>query len=115
MKISVVRILSSVAAISFIALMSVMLWVGPSDLGPFGITAWFVGLGIFLTSSVTLMLHIYSRKRMPIWLHLRRASIISIMATAIIALNSLRQLTIGDIILLVVLGVVINFYMRRVY
>jgi hypothetical protein len=92
-----------------------LLFTNPSGLGPFGITVWFVVLLVVLTMVITLVMHRFRQVRDTTGLMrlIRRAFLISVWATALLALGSLRQLTIRDIILLTVLVVMVDFYIRR--
>lgn len=87
----------------------------PSQLGPFGLTAWFSGLIIALTgiSSLLLMRWKYGESQEGFSVSLRRGFLLSMWVVSILALSSLRQLGIRDIILLTILGLLIDFYMQR--
>lgn len=90
--------------------------VSPQELGPFGITAWFGALLVIATSFISqwLMSRRYNSSDGGFWLALRRAFLISVWLVALLALNSLRQLVIRDIILIIVLGLLVDFYLRRI-
>ncbi len=92
-----------------------MFLTNPEELGPFGITVWFTVFLLVLAGAITLLLYwIRGQQTTPAFMRaLRRGFFISIWATGLLALGSLRQLTIRDIILITVLVVVIDFYMRR--
>lgn len=87
----------------------------PSELGPFGLTAWFSGLMASLTgiSTLALMRWKYGKSQEGFTISLRRSFLLSMWVVAILALGSLRQLGIRDIILLTILGLLIDFYMQR--
>lgn len=93
-----------------------MFLTNPEELGPFGITAWFMALLVLLTAGSTLGVTRLRRDRSKSGFlrTVRRSFLISLWIVALLALGSLRQLTIGDIILITVLVVAIDFYMRRV-
>lgn len=98
-----------------IGLIASLFLTNPNDLGPFGITVWFILLLVVSTTVVTLLLFRLRKQRTTraFTQSLRRGFLISIWAVSLLALNSLHQLTIADIILITVLVVVIDFYMRR--
>ena len=110
----------SVLIIGF-GLLAATLTTTPDKVGPFGITLWFVGflavLGGVLTIGLYYFLRLFRRrasKEAIFVLALRRGVLISIWLTALIALNSLRQLGLKDIVLISLLVVLIEFYLRRV-
>lgn len=107
----------------FAALAVSIIATAPGDLGPFGLTVWFCALLIGLANAITLMLYKLRRRRAAsrgsptrksdFALALRRGSLAAIWVTGIVALSSLRQLAAGDIILLTVFVLAVEFYMRR--
>ena len=99
-----------------VVLLLVAALASPSSLGPFGLTAWFSGLMVALTGICALSLMRWKYKETPEGpsLSLRRSFLFSMWVVAILALGSLRQLGIRDIILLTILGLLIDFYMQRV-
>lgn len=106
------------ASVAIAAVLVISLFVtSPSQLGPFGITLWFLGLLIAMASGLTLGLYKFGQHRGQEALvdALRRSFLISVWAVALLALGSLRQLGIRDIILLTILGLLIDFYMRRMF
>ncbi|MEX0749153.1 MAG: hypothetical protein WD467_01280 [Candidatus Saccharimonadales bacterium] len=111
--IALVRI---VTALLFGGLLMSLFLTNPDSLGPFGLTAWFSALLVAFTGLLMLGLlrWRYERSRAGFLLALRRSFLASLWVVALLALSSLRQLSIRDIILLTVLGVLIDFYMQRV-
>lgn len=105
---------ASLALLAGLAVSTFM--ISPQDLGPFGITIWFGILLLAVTGLVTLWLwrRRYGLSPEGLWLALRRGFLISVWIVALLALNSLRQLSIRDIILIIVLGVLVDFYLRRI-
>lgn len=104
------------ASIAILAGLSIsMLLVKPQELGPFGITVWFSVLLVAITGFITLWLwRRYDDTREGFLLALRRGFVISVWVVALLALNSLRQLDIRDIILIIILGLLVDFYWRRI-
>lgn len=97
-------------------LLATMVVTSPDNLGPFGITLWFVGLCAFLIGGgILLQQWLFPGSKDKFWRHLQRSVLAAVLFTAVMALNGLRQLSVRDIILLVILGVVVNFYMKRIY
>lgn len=105
-----------VVLLLFATLIVSMFITNPDELGPFGLTLWFSTLLTATTGLLWIILtsFIYGKSREGMMIALRRSFLISMWAVAILALSSLRQLGIRDIILLTVLGLLIDFYMKRV-
>ncbi len=89
----------------------------PAQIGPFGITIWFICLYFALSGVIALVVYRFDKN-----LHgkpdtfskaLGRGLLIGLWLTALIGLNSLRQLGLKDVILISLLVVLIEFYMRR--
>ncbi|MBI4100996.1 hypothetical protein HY441_00800 [Candidatus Microgenomates bacterium] len=101
------------------ALLVSTLATNPDRLGPFGITLWFVGLLFALGGILTIVF--YHLKRMfvredkaLVFTHaLRQGILAATWLTALIALNSLRSLSLKDIVLVTILVALIEFYLRR--
>lgn len=103
-----------------VGLLVSMFLTTPDQLGPFGITLWFTGLLVSLGGVATLFINSFGR-----WLHrsltpqqrfslaLRHGVLFSTWITALLALHSLRQLSLKDIVLVSVLVLLIEFYLRR--
>ncbi len=92
----------------------------PDKLGPFGITLWFTGLLICLGGLLSLLIYrtgrLFSKKAVPslqLTEAMRRGFLTATWLVALVALNSLRQLGVKDIVLITVLVLVINFYLKR--
>lgn len=99
-----------------VGLLLAMFVTSPDSLGPFGITLWLAGLCVFLAGGgILLQQWLFPGSEDKFWHHLQRSVLSAVLFTAVVALNGLRQLTVRDIILLVVLGVIVNFYMKRIY
>lgn len=115
------RIITILTAVSFLALMAAMFITTPDELGPFGITVWFLTLLVFVGSLLTLTIYYLSKR-----FNSRKASdqrladsmrygyLSGTWLTALAALNSLRQLGLKDIVLVSLLVGLIEFYLRRV-
>ena len=122
MRISVSRtklVLTVETAVVLGLLLSASL-VTPDRMGPFWITVWFVGLLIALSGGFSLLFYWWKR----LWhksaeadaqfgQSLRQAVVFSTWLTALIALNSLRQLGFKDLLLVTILVLVIDFYLKR--
>ncbi len=102
-------------ALLFAGLIFSMFATSPNELGPFGLTVWFTVLLVAITGLLWLMLTTlkYGRDREGMMIAIRRSFLIGMWLVAIIALSSLRQFSIRDIILLTILGLLIDFYMKR--
>lgn len=88
----------------------------PDRLGPFGITFWFTSLALVLVFCLALIR--FSIKQAfrqkgsfkNLWL---KSVIPAVYATVLLALSSLKQLTIRDVVLTSILILLIEFYRRR--
>lgn len=93
-----------------------MFLTNPGELGPYGITLWFVGLLIFTVILITLA--VYRLRSGSESIELLSASRVGFLSgtwvVGLLALGSLRQLTLRDIILITILVVVVNFFIKRV-
>lgn len=111
----VIRVMKVSSAIVAAGLLVSVFVTSPNELGPFGITTWFILLLYVLASILTLV--IYRAKKdftsQGFAQAIRKGFLLGIWITALLALAGLRQLTIRDIILLTVLVIVVDFYMRR--
>lgn len=113
------RLILSVTILSTIAVVAALFLTNPTSIGPFGVTLWFVG--VFLALSGALSLSLYHLKN---WLQLhptpnrrllfawRQGSLIGLALTVWLALSSLRQLSWGDVALLILLLALVEFYLR---
>lgn len=113
---TVIRSLQLGSAAIFLALGVSMVLTTPNELGPFGLTIWFVVFLIGLVSVLTLGFYRFGKgrgSRAGFMRALRRGFLAGIWITGILALSSLRQLSLRDIILLTVLVLAVDFYMQR--
>lgn len=109
-----------VTSFGLIGLISIAATKTPGELGPFGITLWFVLLLVVIGGALSL-LFFQLKKRMfkknseqAFPDSLRAGVLTSTWITALLALNSLRQLGVKDIVLVSILVVLVDFYLRRV-
>ncbi len=92
----------------------------PKQLGPAAITFWFIGVVIIIASLVTLIeYNIKLRKsenrmqpRKVLAQSLRTGILLGLTITILLALSSLRSLSVRDIILFVLTVVIIELYFR---
>ena len=114
------RIVAVVTVLVLVVLLISLLSTTPDRLGPFGITLWFVGVLIALGGVLTLMLYSIRRNLSArdhdvlFTTSLRQGVLISTWASGLFALSSLHQLDLKDIVLVSLLVVLIEFYLRRV-
>ena len=103
------------ATILSLGLVASMFVTNPSEVGPYGITLWFTGLLLVATVfGGSLHYRLRGRHREGGWFDSFRLGFLgSTWAVGLLALASLRQLTLRDIILVAVLVVVVNFFMKR--
>lgn len=99
---------------------STVIFSTPKDIGPGGVTFWFVGLLIFLTGLLTLAGYFWKirktkyreNSRSALIESFRTAFLLSFTGVVLLALQSLRSLNIRDIILFVLTVLIIEFYFR---
>lgn len=111
-------IVALIAGASMVALVALAATRTPAELGPFGITIWFVlfltALGSLLTLTIHQIKRVLGKKSNQLFTNsLRQGVLMGIWLTALIALNSLRQLGVKDIVLVSILVVLIDFYLRK--
>lgn len=92
----------------------------PKQLGPAAITFWFIGVVVFIASLVTLIeynlkLRNSANRMQPrkvLIKSLRTGILLGLTITILLALSSLRSLSLRDIILFVLTVVIIELYFR---
>ncbi|MDP4038933.1 MAG: hypothetical protein Q8P54_03180 [bacterium] len=101
-----------------ITIMSLIIF-SPSTIGAIGVTLWFVNLMIFLTSLLGLTFYLSKNKATnnQMIIHnfnssVRSGFLLSFAITFLLALKSLRSLTIKDVILLGLILLIIEMYFR---
>ncbi len=115
-----ISVLSIVFVISFSIVIYVMFNFTPRMLGPAAITFWFVGVLVCLSSLITLIDYLFKlrieEKRMQpnriIIESLRTGFLIGFALTLLLALSSLKSLSIRDIILFALTVLLIELYFR---
>ena len=110
------------SAVSLLAVFGVWPLVSPARLGPFGITLWFVLLAVGLAGVFsTLLFYLYKSKvaeegtdkTTTTATALRHGVLAALWVVLLLALNSLRQLGVWDIVLVSVLLTLIEVYIRK--
>ena len=112
----VLRIITITVGLLFAGLVSAMFLTNPGELGPYGITLWFVALLIFSVLLLTIVIYRLSAgdEVRDLLVAARVGFLSSTWAVGMLALGSLRQLTVRDIILITILVVAVNFFIKRV-
>lgn len=100
----------TILAIALVAVYIVASTTTPENAGPLGITAMFILLFVAILTTLTLVKMLVLRTS--------RVTIeglvgISLVPVIIIALRTLRQLTIVDVLLVVIFAVLVNFYIKK--
>ncbi len=115
--------------LSVIALSTILAGVGvittivfstPKDIGPGGVTFWFLALLVFSTGVISLTSFLLKmrktayreRSQSALIASLRTAFLVSFAGVVLLALQSLRSLNLRDIILFVLTVVIVEFYFR---
>lgn len=90
----------------------------PASLGPIGVTAWFLLILVALTAVFGLAAYAVGLKLQPkrnsqqrVQDSLRRGVMVGGVITIVLSLSSLRQLNLRDVLLLVLLLVLVEFYL----
>lgn len=119
----------TIVTLSVIVLATILTGVGtittvvfstPKDIGPGGVTFWFVALLLFMTGLLTLASFLWKMRKtkyreksqLSLMTSLRTAFVVSFAAVVLLALQSLRSLNMRDVILFVLTVVIIEFYFR---
>ncbi len=96
-----------------------LLLTNPLQIGPIGVTAWFLLLLVFVTATLTLLLYaaksflrVHDNKMARLRYSWRQGLIVAGYLTGLLALSSLQQLSLRDAILLGLLLVIIEVYVR---
>lgn len=92
----------------------------PRDIGAFGVTIWFIALFILFTTITLLIRYNFSRRRYPetqerltlFKKSLRGSLIFALFVTIGLAMQSLRMLNLGDVLLFVMTIAIIELYFR---
>ena|SRR5687768_12345804 len=113
----IVRVQLIVMFVLAIPLVTSWFVTNPDLLGPFGITVWFLGLFLTLANLFSLILYTFKRRRgqpeRALAVSIRQGILLSIWISSLLALNSLKQLSVRDVVLISLLVVLGEFYMRR--
>lgn len=116
------------SAISSISLGTVVLGAGvilaliltnPVSIGPIGVTVWFLGLLLTLAGGIARTTYLVKSRLAPeetkssrLSVAWRQGLLISTAITTCLALSSLRQLSLRDVILVLALTALVEFYFR---
>jgi len=113
----IVLIVGSLVAVALLVMS--LIFTNPLAIGPLGVTAWFVGLFLALAGSFTLTfyttktylrLHATGANRLRYsW---RQGMLLAAWVSGLLCLSSLRQLGVLDAILLGILLVIVEVYVR---
>ncbi len=107
-----------VAMVSTALVALAIVGLAPSQIGPLGVTIWFLGFFAALATLLAVVLHTIKRlvlKKLPgpkFQASLRQGLLISAWASVNMALSSLRQLSFRDGLLTAMLAILIEFYLR---
>ena len=100
--------------ISSFAVGLLLLLTNPDQLGPFGITAFFIILYAAVFFLILILLDISDRiRRKSGKRHYSRIAVAALAPILLLALNSLNQLQLRDVILVFVFEFVVLFYLGR--
>lgn len=112
LKIPVRLTLAAIALIvSCTALVVLMNISSPEEVGPLGVTSAFILLYVATLTTLTLVKMLLLRTTK---VTLERLVGIALIPTILIAMRSIRQLTVVDVVLIILFAVLVNFYLRKV-
>lgn len=105
--------------VSLVALFASLVLTNPLEVGPAGVTVWFVLLFSFLSTLIALalyssktFLHLHATGASRLRYSWRQSLLLSGWATGLLALSSLHQLGVLDGILLALLLLIVEVYVR---
>ncbi|HVE80822.1 MAG TPA: hypothetical protein VNA68_01645 [Candidatus Dormibacteraeota bacterium] len=114
------NLLLSVSVITTVVIILTTIVVAPADIGPLGVTLWFIALFVGLSSWLTLLLNwlagklgAESKSSGRLTTAWRRGLLLGGWLTVILGLSSLKQLEFKDIILSFLLIALIELYVRN--
>lgn len=92
----------------------------PRDIGPIGVTAWFLICFVFLGGVITEFSYFHGKKKVENKSQIgalyknsiRGGFMLAALLVILLALQSLRMLSLGDTILFILVGLVIELYFR---
>jgi|GEM_PF-4194509 len=114
LSLSVLGALLGISILAFLTLAS-----SPRDIGPGGVTIWFVGLFVTLMTGLCLIRYLLARsrtlpdERLALYRQkLRSSTLIALFLTVALAMQSLRTLNVGDVLLFLLILAIIELYFR---
>jgi hypothetical protein len=116
---AVIGLIGVVTVAAFVAVIGAVLLANPTSVGPLGVTLWFVGVLVGLQGGFTLLLFAAKANKQqsvgPVKLlaaSWRQGLLIALGLTIFLALSSLRQLGLRDVILISAVLALVEFYFR---
>jgi hypothetical protein len=111
--------ISIITGVSGTLAVAALLLTNPSQIGPVGVTIWFIALFLALQGATTLGLFSWYGKSLStvgpyqrLTAALRQGLLLGGIVTILLALSSLRQLSIRDAGLLITLAVLVELFFR---
>ncbi len=105
--------------LSWSVLLFLFIATAPRDIGAFGVTIWFLSLFVGLTTALSLVRYGWRSKKIMadqkletfrgIW---RTSCIVALFLTVMLAMQSLRTLNLGDVLLFLMTIAIIELYFR---
>ncbi len=95
---------------SIVLIYSLVALSNPTEVGPLGVTSLFILVFVATITTLTLVKMLVARSTT---VSLEGLVGIALVPTLILALGSLRQLTIIDVVLILIFAGLVNFYVRR--
>jgi hypothetical protein len=109
-----------VGVVASIIVVGALFVTNPATIGPLGVTLWFVALLVALQTVLTVVLYTIKGARTPdisrqgnkLTNSARQALLIALGLTVFLALSSLKQLALRDVLIISAVLVVVEFYFR---
>jgi hypothetical protein len=105
--------------IASVVVVATLFITNPASIGPVGVTLWFLALLAALTGGLSLVLFWFKRlvrshhtESRQLQVAARQATLIALGLVIFLALSSLRQLSLGDVVLVALLLGLSEFYLR---
>lgn len=112
-----VSVTTAVTIVAAVCVIAAVFLTNPTSFGPVGVTIWFIGVLVALQGGFTLGLYtLKSRKDQPgtkaLSASWRQGLLLALAITVFLALSSLQQLGLRDVILISAVLVLVEFYFR---
>ncbi len=116
----ILSVIVLVTALAGVGTITTVVFSAPKDIGPAGVTFWFIALMLFLMGIITIGSFLMKlrqtkyreKSQKALIASLRTAFLISFAAVGMLALKSLDSLNLRDVILITLTVMIVEFYFR---